>query len=245
MSNFEFDFLFDGEWDDFGNITWNETDWQKYFKGKEKEITKFVSLYLKLKIHPQRLDIIASHQEWRKDDWPYAVNTPEITDAPDVVLWEFQNIADLNNAGESAVAPYTVYDHPLYIGVKGLYVYVRKFTELVIRENPNLISSSAAWKLSSLFMSGEHLTYLSTNAYDIEDYELAICYFKNGLSVINEILGCLDQISKEQTKKSLKHFNKELRLIIFDIRDIWLRAISKSRECINYDYDDDLGEELD
>ena len=41
MSNYDFDNLSEGEWDDRGETAWNEFDWQQYLQQNDRDIDKF------------------------------------------------------------------------------------------------------------------------------------------------------------------------------------------------------------
>ena len=45
MSQYDFENNQDGEWDDSGEVAWNEADWQKFLRNADKEISKFISAY--------------------------------------------------------------------------------------------------------------------------------------------------------------------------------------------------------
>ena len=52
MSQYEFDGNNDGEWEDNGDIAWNEADWQKFLLKSDKEISRFIAAYNKSKEAP-------------------------------------------------------------------------------------------------------------------------------------------------------------------------------------------------
>ena len=56
MSQYEFESNQDGEWDDSGDVAWNEADWQKFLRNADKEVSKFISAYNKVSGKQDRID---------------------------------------------------------------------------------------------------------------------------------------------------------------------------------------------
>ena len=69
MSQYESESNNEGEWDENGDIAWNEADWQKFLRKSDKEISRFISAYNKSKNDPDRLDSIAGIMGWQNEDW--------------------------------------------------------------------------------------------------------------------------------------------------------------------------------
>jgi hypothetical protein len=69
MSGFEYDNDAEGEWEERGDLAWNEYDWQQYLKSNEKDIARFLALYQQLKHKQDHLDEIAHQMGWDREDW--------------------------------------------------------------------------------------------------------------------------------------------------------------------------------
>ena len=69
MSQYEFENNQDGEWDDSGDVAWNEADWQKFLRNADKEVSKFISAYNKVSSKQDRIDATAAIMGWHRDDW--------------------------------------------------------------------------------------------------------------------------------------------------------------------------------
>ena len=69
MSQYEFESNNEGEWEDNGDIAWNEADWQKFLRKSDKEVSRFISAYNKTKNEPDRMDAIAAIMGWQHEDW--------------------------------------------------------------------------------------------------------------------------------------------------------------------------------
>src|SRR5690606_4220952 len=69
MSQHEFDSNQDGEWEDKGELAWNEFDWEKHLREHDREVTRFRELYDELLDTPHHLDEIARKMGWESEDW--------------------------------------------------------------------------------------------------------------------------------------------------------------------------------
>ena len=69
MSQYEFDNNQEGDWEENEDIAWNEADWQNFLRKSEKEVSRFISAYNKVKNEPDRLDAAAVIMGWHRDDW--------------------------------------------------------------------------------------------------------------------------------------------------------------------------------
>jgi len=56
MSNFETDGPSDNEWEDRGELAWNEFDWEKYLREQDDVIHRYLAFYEQLKDHDDRID---------------------------------------------------------------------------------------------------------------------------------------------------------------------------------------------
>ena len=78
----------DGDWDDKGHLAWNEYDWKRYLKDSEEETDRFLSLYLKMRTQPNRLDEIANTLGWDREDMG---ETPPFTECDSNESFDFLN----------------------------------------------------------------------------------------------------------------------------------------------------------
>src|SRR5690606_5477434 len=69
MGNYEFEGHPEGDWDDRGNVSWNEFDWQQFLRRQQKEVARFVSLYDRYLDEADHLDRVAQEMGWDRDDW--------------------------------------------------------------------------------------------------------------------------------------------------------------------------------
>ena len=69
MSQYDFESNYDGDWDDGGEIAWNESDWQRYLRDSDKEVSRFIAVYNSVREKTDRLDEAAHLMGWDNDDW--------------------------------------------------------------------------------------------------------------------------------------------------------------------------------
>ena len=127
MSQYEFDGNNDGEWEDNGDIAWNEADWQKFLRKSDKEISRFIAAYNKSKEAPDRLDAIASIMGWQNEDWA----------SIDDVKW-MRNRCDSSSSGHGGQAHGSLHPPPPHLHfTSALYSYLRNAWEHLMRTTDN------------------------------------------------------------------------------------------------------------
>ena len=78
---------------------------------------------------------------------------------------------------------------------------------------------------------------MAIHALDFGDYAMAICLFKRALAAINECFACLGSEAADGTE-AVRECRDDLRLRLFDLREIWLRIIHECREELNRPVDE-------
>jgi hypothetical protein len=72
---------------------------------------------------------------------------------------------------------------------------------------------------------------LSIQAIDLGDFGLSICHLKNSLTALNQTLAQLNQLAHPDSVY-LNDFCTEIRVRIFDLRELWIRVMGDCRhEC--------------
>lgn len=210
MSDFDPDGLSENEWEENGDLAWNEFDWEIYLREQEGAIHRYLEFYEALKSSPDRIDEVADRMGWDRAD------TEEIDEreTPDKVLFSDE--------------VYTLQKNPVYIATKALFLSLRKSWESIVAE-PGRVPRSIAFSFLSSLYRCEEQAVMAIHALDFGDYAMAICLFKRALSVLNECFGC---ISSEASggHAALDSCRQDLRMRLFDLREIWLRVISDCRE---------------
>lgn len=228
MSNFDFENSPDGDWDDRGELAWNEFDWQHYLKRTKQDIDRFISLYEKHRQSPDRLDNLAHEMGWDNDEW--AMTDPGLDDG---VGFGFDPADkdpgyDLDSEKED-LDPYTLHRHPVYIVTRGLYFYLQRNWELAMAQRPSEFSPTVVWRYANALKRGEFNAILAIQALDMGDYALAVCHLKTALSALNQSLSILQQVASGG-RAPLEELYMESKIRIFDLREIWLRIMRDCRE---------------
>lgn len=218
MSNPNFDQP-EGEgngWDDYSHEPiWGEFQWRNYLKNSDRETARFLSIYNSLKDKPNHLDEIATLMGWDSEDM-------SLTD-------EFSIEIDVDNEEpELEGAPYTLHKHPVFVVTRSLYRYLHQSWEHFMANAESNLSPQLAWKYGTSLHQAEMNVLLSIQALDLGDFGLTICHLKNSLSALNQTLGLLAELS-HPNQEFLNAFRHEIRIRLFDLRELWLRVMADCR----------------
>src|SRR3982751_38032 len=69
MSNFVYYGGAENEWDERGNLAWNEFDWERYLREQDEAIHRYLRFYEAAKSSLDRIDAVAEKMGWGEDDW--------------------------------------------------------------------------------------------------------------------------------------------------------------------------------
>lgn len=231
MSGYNPEFDSDGDWDDRGDLAWNEYDWQRYLKQSDQELHRFFSLYKKMRQHPNRLDEIARLMGWDREDW----NAGEIANSKteDAEASEDANIEGFFDEEFSELddmEPYTVHRHPVYVVTRALYQNIQlTWSELVHMEDVPKLEPGLVLDFTQSLQAGEHHAMMGINALDMGDFTLCVTHLKFALSAINSSFGFIQTLpTREHREYAL--FHADVLPILFDLRDLWLRVMMECRE---------------
>jgi hypothetical protein len=220
MSGFDYEPFSDGDWDDRGELSWNEFDWQRYLKHHDAETVRFLDHYQRLKSRPEHLDEVALQMGWDAEDWcpgNEAFDASETTQEP----------AEAAEAEDPD--PYTIHKHPVFIATQALYLHLHSLWRQYIAAHQKLVSPLLAWQLSSSLHRGEMDAVLAVNALDLGDYNLTVCHLKNGLAALNQSLNLIHELPVGSLKANA-FILREAQTALFDLREIWLRLMNECRE---------------
>ena len=220
MSQYDFENNHDGEWDDNGEVAWNEADWQKFLRNADKEISRFISAYNKVCDSPERLDATAAIMGWHREDWS---SQDEDLDEEDMKQLRPQEIEEFRK-----MEPYTIHRHPIYVSSAGLYAYLRNCLEHFMRNNRNQAAAHLAWSYCASLADGERHSLLAANCLDLGDFLLAVCHFKKAHSALNESLR-LNRLFSHQVDTITQKYQRESNMRLHDLREIWLRVMHDCR----------------
>lgn len=221
MSNFNFDGQPDGDWDDRGDLSWKEYDWQQYLARHEQEVEKFMDLYNRLKDQPEHLDEVAHQMGWDAEDWSVA----DDTDEEDSIASDSE---EEEEAG-SDFDPYTLLRHPVFVVFRGLYRYLRRMWSHYMIDGESRADARASWAYAQILGEGEMHSTLALQSLDMGDYQLAVCELKLALEDINNTFSILPALLPGRSPDE-ELMRQEIRVRLFDMRELCLRVLNDCRE---------------
>lgn len=221
MSQYEFEGSNEGDWDDTGDLAWNESDWQVFLRNSDKEVVRFMTAYNQVKGQDDRLDAAASLMGWHRDDWS---STDELEfDENDLPVLKPLDPEEINS-----MDPYTIHRHPIYITSNALFSYLRASWEQLMRKNDHPTSPDLVWGYSVSLSDAEKHCIMAANCLDLGDFLLAVCHFKKAHSALNESMR-INHLFLHHSRKKLASYFKETNMRMHDLREIWLRVMNDCR----------------
>ena len=220
MSNYNFEGQPDGDWDDRGDLSWQEYDWQRYLARHEDEVEKFIEVYNRLKDQPAHLDEVAHEMGWDAGDW--SVTDPEEDDF-------YSEDEEEEEASAEDFDPYTVLRHPVYIVVRGLYRYLRLLWNRALVAGTVKPGLAAATRFSDSLCEGEVHGTLALQSLDMGDFQLAVCQIKLILRELNHSFDLLPALFCGRSPGE-GLLDREIRVRLFDLREVCLRVMNDCRE---------------
>ena len=219
MSEFDSDNLSENEWEENGDLAWNEFDWEVYLREQESAIHRYLGFYESLKANPERIDEVADKMGWDRAD---AEETEE-RESADKTLFSDEI--------------YTLQKNPVYIATKALFLSLRRSWELTALE-PGKIPQTLSIAFLSALHRCEEQAVMAIHALDFGDYAMAICLFKRALAALNSCFACIGSEESEGIE-AIRALRGDMRARLFDLREIWLRVISDCREDTDRPVDDE------
>jgi hypothetical protein len=219
MSNFDSDSPSDNEWEDRGELAWNEFDWEQYLREQDEVIHRYIGFYEKLEGRADRLDEVAHHMGWDEETWS--------SDG------EFSSDADNAASNESAAAndfdaePYTLHKNPVFVATRAIYLTLKRGWER-LADNPERVNQRLALAMLSVLQRGEDQATLAIQALDFGDYAMAISLLKRALRELNAALALLG--AEAAPSRAFSNYRDTALPRLFDLREIWLRVMNECRE---------------
>jgi hypothetical protein len=211
MSNFDSAGGSENQWEDRGELAWNEFDWERYLREQEESIRRYLSFYEAAKDRLDRIDYVAEKMDWSTAGW-----TDDEDAAPDAEI-EF-NEDDI----------YTLHKNPIYIATKAIYGSLqRSWQKLAL--DPAKVPQPAAVALLASLHRGEEQAVAAIHALDFGDFAMAVSLFKRALTGLN---GSLAIINDEALcpHRHVAAWREDALPRFFDLREVWLRIISECRQ---------------
>ena len=224
MSNFNPDGPSENEWDERGDLAWNEFDWEQYLRHQDEVVIRYLAFYEQLKDHPDRLDEVAHFMGWDKDDWSSEGTTLGEESETD----DDADERDSEDTADYDAEPYTLHKNPIFIAIKAIQLGLKRSWERIAHDPQKVPQALALTFQTSLHRSDEN-AMLAIQALDFGDYAMAISLFKRALSDLNRSLALLDERATAFSRV-LASFREEAFTRLFDLREVYLRVMSECRE---------------
>jgi hypothetical protein len=235
MSNFNSDGPSGNEWEDRGDVAWNEFDWERYLREQDESITRYQKLYAACPEGADRIDAVAEQMGWSVTDW--IEEGGEIPDSDDDDDEEDDDDLDFPDNGDV----YTLHKNPIFIATKAISLSLQQHWIQVAGQSVALPAPVALTLLNALHR-GEDQAVQAIHALDFGDYAMAISLFKRALGVLNGTLALLNS-DEASLHPTVVAFREHALPRVFDLREIWLRVINECRDELERpeDNEDDEG----
>lgn len=227
MSNSDSDGGPENQWEDRGELAWNEFDWERYLREQDGAIARYLRLYDACAPVPDRVDQVAEKMNWGQDDWSDEGEPGASADA----------IADDDVAADEAEEVYTLHKNPIFIATKAIYLSLNRGWEPLASDATQVPQATAVSLMTSL-RHGEDQAVQAIHALDFGDFAMAISLFKRALSALNGSLAIVHG-DGEPRSPALEAWRDEALPRLFDLREIWLRVIAECRDELERPADDD------
>jgi hypothetical protein len=227
MSDFDTDGGPGNEWEDRGDLAWNEFDWERYLREQDDSIHRYLGFYEAFRQNPNRIDAVAEQMGWGEGTW--GEDEDPVDTASD------DSAADTPEIGEPEV--YTLHKNPIFIATKAVYLSIKRPWELNAGDAAKVPPALALGYLASLHR-GEEQAVQAIHALDFGDYAMAISLFKRALSALNASLAILNG-EAPKPHRAVMAYREEALPKLFDLREIWLRVIAECREELNRPIDEE------
>ncbi len=229
MSNYDSDGPTEGEWDDRGDLAWNEFDWERYLRAQDESVNRYLGYYESFKANPERIDEAARAMGW--DDGQKLAESADDDEGPE----DLDEIMADDYAEDRDV--YTLHKNPIYISTRALYLRVRRNWELLATDAQKVPQSLAINYLTALHR-GEDMAMQAIHALEFGDYAMAISLFKRALSTLNQTLALLNAPVTLKLA-ALNAYREDALTSLFDLREIWLRVTAECRTELERPVEDD------
>jgi hypothetical protein len=226
MSNFDSDGGPESEWDDRGELAWNEFDWERYLREQDEAIHRYLRFYESAKDSADRIDEVAEKMGWGQDDWSEEADSDD-DEASEDDEEDFSSEPDV----------YTLHKNPIFIATKAIYLGLNRSWQSLAADEAKVPQPLALALLAALHR-GEENAVQAIHALDFGDYAMAVSLFKRALSSLNGTLALLNS-ETAQGHRTLMAWREEAQRRLFDLREVWLRVIAECRDELDRPVDDE------
>ena len=221
MSNYDPNTPSENDWDERGDLAWNEFDWEQYLREQDDVLHRYLAFYEQLRDHPDRIDEVAHFMRWDEGVW--STDSTQ-TETPE----DFTEAPDEQDETSFDTEPYTLHKSPVFIATKAIYLSIKRAWERIATDAAKVPQPLAVTFQTSLHRGEEH-AILAVQALDFGDYAMAISLFKRSLCELNQTLALLDKPTGN-CSRALTNFREDTLPRLFDLREIWLRVMNECRQ---------------
>ena len=231
MTNFNFDGQPEGDWDDRGNLSWSELDWQQFLQRQEKEVARFLRIYDECPQGPaERLDWVARQMGWDAEDWSVG-DFPEDEEEPEPWNPENKDTMDLSDTD-----PYTLHRHPVYVVCTGLFLQLRYMWRVALKGNDNRMDALLCWDFGESLNEAEKHSLMAMQSMDMGDFLLCVVHLKRALRGLNLAMTFLPGLASLASGGA--PFQQAMSARLFDLREVFLRVMQDCRDEDRRDFRD-------
>ncbi|HVS52910.1 MAG TPA: hypothetical protein VHD62_11205 [Opitutaceae bacterium] len=226
MSNFDSDGGPEGEWDERGDLAWNEFDWERYLREQDEAVHRYLRIYESCRDSADRIDEVAEKMGWGQQVWSDDAETEDEAAADE----DDAEFGDENDV-------YTLHKNPIFVATKAIYLGLNRSWQALAADGAKVPQPLALALLASLHR-GEEQAVQAIHALDFGDYAMAVSLFKRALSALNGTLALVNSDAASQHRHAQAWREDALRRL-FDLREIWLRVVAECRDELDRPVDDE------
>lgn len=224
----------DNEWEDRGELVWNEFDWERYLRDQDEVVLRYLAFYEQLKSTPERLDEAARLMGWGVEEWTSdGVADGEADDEIDETDDGAEPVeVDMGDEDD----PYTLHKNPIYVATRALFLSLKRTWEQTA-DDPAKVPQKLALAHHAALLRTEDQAMQAVSALDFGDYAMAISLFKRALRELNFALATLAPEDCRHSR-ALASYREDALPRLFDLREVWLRVMGECREELSRPSDD-------
>ncbi|TAG27176.1 MAG: hypothetical protein EAZ36_07165 [Verrucomicrobia bacterium] len=213
----------DHEWDENGELVWNEFDWELYLREQDEVILRYLAFYEQVRGQPERLNEAARLMGWGVDDWTSEASIVSEHDDEDD---EHDESGDMDLGDEDD--PYTLHKNPIYIASRALFLSLKRAWEQMA-DHEDKVPQRLALSYYAALLRTEDQAMQAISALDFGDYAMAISLFKRALRDLNGVFAVLSP-EVSPPRSALAHYQQLAMPRLFDLREVWLRVMGECRQ---------------
>ncbi len=204
------------EWEDRGEVAWNEFDWERYLREADAEVDRYLRLYEAHRDPADRIDSVAEQMHWGEADWTE------------------DEAADEDELDDEV---YTLHRNPIFVATRAIGLSLARSWEKLAAD-PARVPPPLALALLASLQRGQDLAMQAVHALDFGDYAMAVSLFKRALAALNASLALIGADATSRLPH-VRAWREAMVSRFFDLREVWLRVIAECREELDRPVDEE------